>query len=160
MITKMIVPSAVTIVIALSSPRAGALEQYHPKYMADAAWICVERPENEGILNIEPVTSSVSDGTKLTLIGGRPGCLILTPGEAAIGLSFPYPYNGRGASKSWTTKPQKIAPQAGSLTSFELCVAGNQQMNTPHWTATGWHGMWLLQKTGAKGSQECGDTSN
>jgi hypothetical protein len=118
----------------------------------DAAWICVERPENVGVLNIYQTTILVSPNSKITLIGGEAGCLIVPAGNETISISFQYPYGPFLPPRFWTTGPQKFVTRAGSLTSFELCEAAGQPVNSPQWAATGWHNMWVLKRFGTNAS--------
>jgi hypothetical protein len=130
-----------------------AAEQFAPKYVNDASEICVERRENDGLLNIVPVTVIVSKSAKLTLLGGQAGCLFVPAGKQTIQLSFPYPYAGPSAPPSWVTQDKPLPLVKNTIAVLELCSAPNQNVNSPSWAKTGWHSMWQLED--AKAVAQC-----
>jgi hypothetical protein len=136
---------------------ARASESYKPKYIPNAAQICVERFEGDGLTNIVLVTIIISQVSKITLLGGGAGCLIRPDGNETIGLSFSYPYSGPQVPRLWTTTPRNFVAKGGLVVSFELCEVANQQVNDPQWAANGWHNMWLLRQVGKDSSQRCAD---
>jgi hypothetical protein len=132
-----------------------ASEPYKPKYLSNPAQICVERFEDEGVINIVPVTVIISQNSKITLVGGEAACLVLPGGPESISLSFPYPYDDHQTPQMWTTAARNFEVKGGSVVSFELCEAADQQVNDPHWAANGWHNMWLLRQVGESPAHRC-----
>jgi hypothetical protein len=143
---------ALIATVTLLPLAAHATQSYKPLYVWHPAQICVERPENEGIVNIVPVTVVIAPGSKITLTGGQAGCLFLLGGRESIRLSFPYPYGGRQAPRFWTTPPTTILARSGTTVSFELCEAADQDVDDPQWAKTGWHKMWVLQRPKRRGN--------
>ncbi len=68
--------------LAVTTPAKG--QSYMPKHMSDAAEVCVQRLENDGVLNIIPVTITVAISSQIKLIGGQAGCLFIYPGAESI----------------------------------------------------------------------------
>jgi len=141
------------LVTCLLKGPAVAAEQFVPKYIDDASEVCVERQENDGVLNIVPVTVIVSVTSKVTLLGGQAGCLFVPTGKQTIQLSFPYPYSGPSAPPAWTTQERTLDLKKTRTVAFELCPAPNQNVNDASWIKVGWHSMWLLEE--GKGAAQC-----
>ena len=134
---------------------AYAAEQYTPKYVSDAAQVCVERFEEEGRLNLSPVTVNITENSKMPLLGGQAGCVFVPAGNQTISLTYPYPYGGAQSPRYWTTPSRTFLAAKGTIVSFELCETADQQVNDRRWIATGWHDMWLLRRVNESPAQRC-----
>jgi hypothetical protein len=138
-----------------SGDTVAARPAYEPKSIpTSAVEICVERPEENGSVNIVPVTVLVAGSSRLTLLGGEAGCLFLTDGTWTISLSFPYPYDLR-RPRVWTTPARSFESEPGSVVRFELCEAANQRVNDPAWAVRGWHDMWIMRRVSESSTQRC-----
>lgn len=144
---------ALFVVAYISNAPANAAERFAPKYVSDASQVCVERQENNGVLNIVPVTVIVSAASKVTILGGQAGCLFIPAGKETIRLSFPYPYGGPNMPPQWVTPEKVFNLQKGGTITFELCVASNMNVNDAGWAQTGWHDMWKLE--GGREAPQC-----
>src|SRR6266568_1411009 len=142
--------------VAGLAPPAHSVERYEPKYVADAAEICIERFEDNGFINISPINVLISDYVKVTLLGGYAACVFVRPGEQTIDMTFSFPYAGQKTAKYWTTPKRKFFAAGGQIVRFELCEDARTEPSDPKWTDTGWHTMWLLRETGANSrGQRC-----
>jgi hypothetical protein len=130
-------------------------ESYQPKNTGDAAQICVERFEDNGVVNIRAIDVIISDVTKLTLLGGYAGCVFVPTGKQTISLKFPFPYAGKDNVPYWTTPKRNFMGAKGEIVRFELCEDSATDANDPKWAETGWHSMWLLRLVGTKTTQHC-----
>lgn len=81
--------------------------------------ICVQRPENNGILNIRPAIVGFSNGQSLTLSGGEKNCIQVSPGSyTAVAISRdPYDPNN---SNPWDSKPIALQVGESSIVNLEL----------------------------------------
>jgi hypothetical protein len=132
-------------------------QPFVPKHISDATQICVERIENDGIINIRPVTVTITDSSQVTLLGGQAGCLFIYPGDQSISLTYSYPYGDPKNPHFWTTAKQYFIAKRGEIVSFTLCEAADQQVDNPDWAREGWHKMWLLKRDGVNSAQQmCG----
>jgi hypothetical protein len=148
-----VLAAASTVIVLTLSVHAA--EHYTPKFVPDSAQICVERFEETGMLNLSPVTINITEGSHLTLLGGQAGCVFVSAGNQSIRLTYPYPYGGAQNPRNWTTPGQIFAAEKGTITSFVLCAAADQDVNDPSWIATGWHDMWLLKRSNETPLQGC-----
>ena len=150
--------SALTIVIAVANMMFPALsaERYQPRYIPDAAQICIERFEDNGFINISSVDVRISDDAKITLRGGYAGCVFVRAGRQTISLTFPFPYAGEKTVRYWTTPKRNFSVTSGQLVRFELCEDARTEPSDRKWSETGWHTMWLLREAGTTSpAQRC-----
>src|SRR5438045_3599564 len=108
-------------------------ERYQPKFVADAAQICVERFEDNGFINISPINVLISDSAKLTLLGGYAGCVFVPAGKQTIRLTFSYPYAGEKTARYWTTPKRDFSAASGQIVRFELCEDDRTDPSDPKW---------------------------
>jgi len=121
----------------------------HP---AELTSLCIERPEQEGRLNITPISVTLtpehhSPPVRLQFSsGGQRACAKVPIGQTTVGLRFPYPYGGPGDQKIdyWESKSVVSASEGGGV--FILDVTRTLDTNAPGWTQTGWHSMWEVRK--------------
>ena len=96
--------------------------EFQPKYVADAAAICVERPEEMGRSNIEPVTAIIDPGVELMLLGGYAACAYLPAGTHSIVLRYSTELaRPTSSNEPQTTQAKLFSTMIGSTTVFELC---------------------------------------
>jgi len=114
--------------------------------------LCIDRPEQEGRLNITPITIAImpkGDGKPAKLdfpSGGKRGCAKVPIGQATLVLRFPYPYGGPSDAtiRYWERKSVVSASDGGNA--FILDTARTLDTNAPGWTETGWHSMWEVRR--------------
>ena len=136
-------------------PVTGSAADYRPEFITETSQVCIERLEEQGLLNVFPVTVNFADQASITLTGGQAGCIYTRPGEQMINLTFFYPYGGPNEQRAWSTPVMMFFLEKGARASFQLCEAGDQSINDPKWRATGWHNMWLLKRANELTSQKC-----
>src|SRR5215510_14913789 len=110
------------------------------------AQICINRPGENGRLNITPVTIRLSGAAELTILGEQEVCLRKYLGTTAttITLRFPFPYGGPyDQPQYWETAPVSVNVSAGETMRITLCPR-DQNRNDPEWTTSRWHEMWVL----------------
>ncbi len=147
------VPAISAIIFAFNLAMQARAESYYPMRMQDFSQICVERFENEGVVNISPVVITVSQNSQISLIGGEAGCLFVYAGPQSISLTFYDPYSPHSKS-SWTTTPIYFAGNKGEIASFQLCRARQDDISK-NWAKDGWHNMWLLTRVEDKSGKRC-----
>ena len=108
--------------------------------------ICVDRPGENGSVNIAPVTIVIQNNAELTILGEQEVCFrphMSDWSQAVISLKFSFPSGGGHDKRQWQTKPVAVSMSPGKTTHLLLCQR-NQARNDPDWDANGWHDMWLL----------------
>jgi hypothetical protein len=133
---------------------AHGAETYKPKHVNAPAQICVERFEENGILNIRPVDITITAAPRITLRGGQAACVYVPAGAQSISLDFLYPYGGPQERRSWTTPARTFTAAEGQIVSFELCAA-DMDASDPRWERGGWHDMWLMRRTDENSQRGC-----
>ena len=108
---------------------------YKPLWIDRAGEICVERPEENGRLNIMPAEVIIEDGKMvpwdrqlLTLIGGQTACAVLPATNYHVRVSSYDPYkNGNSnepESKFWKSETLTVAVSEGKRVELWLCGGG------------------------------------
>jgi hypothetical protein len=107
--------------------------------------LCIDRPGENGRMNITPVTVSIEGGTELTILGEEQVCLrSYREGPVQLQLRFAYPYFGPGEKLRWSkTDILQVTLKHGGSTKLMLCPRV-QNRNNPQWVQTGWRRMWVL----------------
>jgi hypothetical protein len=109
--------------------------------------ICVERPGENGRVNITPVTIELPSMGELTIFGENEVCVGANRTQSfqqSVRLKFPYPYSGVSEKlRWWETRPVVVDIQEGKTTHLLLCER-DQNHDDPRWEKTGWHDMWML----------------
>jgi hypothetical protein len=103
-----------------------------------SSYICIERPENMGLLNIIPTKALFSNEQTLTLTGGEAACIIVSPGKYSFTVTSPEPYpqtdKGNGL---WKSDKIELNITKDQMLVFKLVPSSNDK---------GYSGKWELQK--------------
>jgi hypothetical protein len=117
-----------------------------PAWASSEAQICIDRPGENGRVNITPVTIVIRGNAELTVLGEQEVCFRPHQddwSQAFISLKFPFPYSGPSDKRQWLTKPTTVKLRPGATTHLLLCER-DQNHNDPQWERNGWHEMWVL----------------
>jgi hypothetical protein len=86
----------------------GCANQPHVLQNKSAAQILIERPENNGFINIFPCTVKISAGKKIALHGGENESLFVKTGTYFLMASSLNPYPDATKNSDWKSSPLKI----------------------------------------------------
>ena len=100
--------------IFLFSAHVVTAAEYKPRWADLPCKICVERPEEQGILNVREARIIIDDRQALVLIGGQAACVFISPGNHFIYAESYNPYNPNpeepaqsgGCRKNWDSPNQ------------------------------------------------------
>jgi hypothetical protein len=118
------------------------------------AQVCIDRPENDGVINIEDIKIAISGTPPIILDGGSADCVTVQPGSHTVRLTFMYPYSDPKKITYWTTTSMYFLAKAGETESYILCQT-DQDRNDPRWSATGWYDMWILNRISMQTHRHC-----
>ncbi|HEY4115616.1 MAG TPA: hypothetical protein VGM17_16290 [Rhizomicrobium sp.] len=114
---------------------------------AKDAQLCIDRPGENGRVNITPVTILVKGYAALTINGEEEVCLRPHSDEdttLSIRLRFPYPYWGAVGTPPYADSTSVSAKiKRGQTTELTLCQR-QQNRNDPDWERSGWRKMWIF----------------
>ena len=101
--------------------------EYKPRWSDLPCQICIERPEEQGILNIREVRVVVDDKQAIFFIGGQAACLYAPPGNHFVyAVSFdPYDPNLKDP-QAWSSNRVNFTLETGKQAEFEV-VKGEEQ---------------------------------
>jgi hypothetical protein len=88
--------------------------------------ICVERPENNGVLNIRPAEVVVQGGPTIVLSGGEAACAYVEGGgRYTIWAQSPDPYDPSNAHPTaWRSADREVVVEQGGRSALILCGTG------------------------------------
>jgi len=99
--------------------------QRWPRWNDLSAQICVERPGDNGSLNIRPADILISDGPTLTLLGEQASCAYVRPGRYTLWAQSRDPYDpGSTNETAWKSISVSLSVGANEVSRFEVCRAG------------------------------------
>lgn len=114
-------------------------EQLWPRNRELRGQICVERAEENGILNIRPVDVVIGDGPTLTLAGEQAACAFVRPGEYQVWAQSADPYDPNPPKTAmWKAPLISISLKTDERVTLEVCATGTG--------AT--YRNWNIQRTG------------
>lgn len=92
------------------------------------AQICVERPENNGVLNIRPANVLIEDGPVLTLLGGQAACAYVEGGRTySVWIQSENPFYPESKNPTaWKSNSLKVAVRRGTRTELLICGKGSK----------------------------------
>ena len=93
---------------------------YKPRQGDLSAQICVERPENNGMVNLVPSHVVFSNSQELTLIGGQSACIFVANGVYSFVVQSSNPYPAAINLKAWTSKKIEVHLKKGDAVVFEV----------------------------------------
>ncbi len=103
---------------AISSSWAAA---YKPTQKDLSSQICIERPENNGSVNITASHVVFSNHQELTLIGGQAACLFVAAGVYFFVVQSINPYDPESTnSQAWISQEMKVQAKRGGVGIFEV----------------------------------------
>jgi hypothetical protein len=104
--------------------------EYKPRWADLPCQICVERPENQGILNIRETRIVIDEKQALVLIGGQAACAFVSPEEHFIYAESYDPYNPASKdSKAWLSNKITFVLEKGKIAEFEIRNSSNEEGN-------------------------------
>jgi hypothetical protein len=86
----------------------GCANKPHVLQNKSAAQILIERPENNGFINICPCTVKLNVGPKIVLIGRQTNSFSVQPGTYFLKVSSSNPYSDATKDSDWKSNPLKI----------------------------------------------------
>ncbi|SRR5713101_919827 len=107
--------------LTVSSVSSAWAAPYKPRQGDLSAQICVERPENNGIVNLVPAHVVFSNNQELTLVGGQVACIFVANGIYSFVVQSSDPYNPESTNlKAWTSKKIEVHLKRGEVATFEV----------------------------------------
>lgn len=103
------------------APKPAELSLYRPADRALSSEICLERPRNEGALNVRDARIFITTPQSFALLGGQAVCTFVAPGSYSIMASSHDPYDpGSEDEKAWTSEPVQVDVGPAELVRLEL----------------------------------------
>ena len=130
----------ITDLLVLSFMGASYAENIPYRALGDelTSYICIERPENMGLLNIISTKALFSNEQALTLSGGEAGCIIVSPGKYSFIVTSPEPYpEADKGNRIWKSERIELNISRDQMFVFKLVPASNDK---------GYSGKWKLEK--------------
>jgi len=94
---------------------------YKPSQDSLSAQICLERPENNGIVNIAAITIVFSNHQRLILVGGQAACIFVAEGEYSFVVYSANPYDPESTDpKAWSSQEISVQVKPGEVATFEV----------------------------------------
>ena len=109
---------------------------YKPRWTSQlTAQVCVERIEDNGILNIRPAYVVMDSNYRiLVLTGGEAACASVEPGHHSIRVESPDPYDSDSTEKAaWKSQRLSFEVATGRRVDFEMCGASGGQQGYSTW---------------------------
>ena len=115
----------VGVVLSVSVGQIGG--QPWPKTSGLSAQICVERPGDNGALNIRLANVVIGDsGPILSLMGEQAACAYVEPGQYAVHAQSPDPYDPESKDPAkWKSAPLSLVLTAGQRVILDVCGTGS-----------------------------------
>jgi hypothetical protein len=103
--------------------------EYKPKEAYLCSQICIERPENNGSLNIRDVNVIIDNKQDVPLIGGQAVCIYVGIGEHFVYAESYDPYDPHSKNpKAWTSNTVKFYLKKGQRAELEI-TGGSKYQN-------------------------------
>lgn len=103
---------------------------------AEQAEVCIDRPENQGVLNIRPVEISSNGKDLFSIIGGEKKCVMVSPGQYELVAQSADPYRTEKKSVRWISAPLIILVQSNARIEIDLKAITKGATNTGPWKLT------------------------
>ncbi|HZP42841.1 MAG TPA: hypothetical protein VFD84_15215 [Candidatus Binatia bacterium] len=102
-------------------PAPPELPLYRPADRALSSEVCIERPRNEGALNVRDARVFVTTPQSFALLGGQAVCTFVAPGSYSVMASSHDPYDPTSEDdKAWTSEPVHFDVGPSELVRLEL----------------------------------------
>jgi len=109
------------VLIILFSTYGAMAFEYKPRWAELPCKICIERYEEQGILNVRLSRIVIDDKQALDLIGGQAACAFVLPGEHFIYAESYDPYDLSSKDpKAWSSNKINFALEKGKMAEFEV----------------------------------------
>jgi len=113
----------VALVVQIDAPKRW------PKWNVLSAQICIERPGDNGVLNIRSADIVIENVAVVSLLGQRAACLYVAPGEYKVWAQSRSPFDPKSTDPAaW--KSEAVTATVGSdvRVEFEVCGAGRDSV--------------------------------
>jgi hypothetical protein len=101
------------------------------------SYICIERPENMGLLNIINTKALFSNEQTITLSGGEAACIIVKPGKYSVTITSANPYPAADQGKDdWKSEKTEFNISKDKTVVFKLTPSANDKGYTGKWELT------------------------
>ena len=116
----------ITVVVGLAGGLGAAVSPWPRSLTNLTAQICVERPENNGVLNIRPADIVIKGGPGLSLAGGEAACAYVEGGgKYALWAQSSNPYDPSAPdSAAWRSSDLQVSVEQGGRVELLLCAIG------------------------------------
>jgi hypothetical protein len=130
-----------SIMAILGTGLATAGETAWPRQPELSSQICVERPENNGVLNIREADVVIEGGPVLTLLGGQAVCAYVPAGRHTMWVQSRHPYDPASLDpQAWKSSPITLETPPSGRAELFVCGEGTKS------TYTG----WAIRKAGER----------
>ena len=110
--------------------QSGSSTQW-PRWTELDSQVCVERPGDNGLLNIVSARILIDGWFGLVLPGERAGCLYIEPGKHKIWAESSDPYDRESAQpRAWKSNEIEFSIGRAERLNFEVCGAGPSGYST------------------------------
>ena len=121
------------VIAILGTGFVTAEETTWPRRQELSGQICVERPENNGVLNIREANFVIDRGPVLSFIGGQAACAYVPAGRHSMWVQSRHPYDPASLDpKAWKSSPITLELSPGSRAELYVCGEATNS------TYTGW----------------------
>lgn len=95
--------------------------EYKPRWSDLPCKICVERPENQGVLNIHETRIVIDDNQAFILSGGQAACAFISPGNHYLYAESYDPYDPNNKNpKAWLSNKITVVLEKGEMAEIEI----------------------------------------
>lgn len=102
--------------------------EYKPRWSELPCQICIERPEEQGIINIREVRLIVDDKQAMILAGGQAACAYVEPGDHFVYAVSPNPYDPNlKDAQAWKSNKMNFTLGTGKIAEFEVTKGMNEK---------------------------------
>jgi hypothetical protein len=116
--------------IVLFSAYGITASEYKPRWVDLPCKICIERLEEQGILNIRETRIVIDDKQALVMTGGQAACAFISPGNHFIYAESYDPYDPNSKDpKAWLSNKIIFILEKGEMAEFEIRKAFDAEEN-------------------------------
>lgn len=107
--------------VIITSMKDVIASEYKPRWSELPCQICIERPEEQGIINVRDVKLIVDDKESINLVGGQAACVYVQTGEHFIHAESPDPYDPNSKDpRGWVSNRVNFTLETGKIAEFEI----------------------------------------
>jgi hypothetical protein len=124
---------------------AGVSTNYRPKWIENPGQICIERPEEIGMVNIVGVNVIIRDFQTIRLLGGQAACAYVEPGDFFVyGHSYDPSDPNNPNPQAWKSETLRFDVKGGGRADLVVCKGGWESRSH-----------WVLKYADQKGCDKC-----